>query len=480
VSVHVTAPTISRYQHEYEPRGTARLVMQDRRSEILVSGPAGTGKSRACLEKIHAVCKKYPGVRALIVRKTLSSLGSTALATWRQWVVDQDLLTHEVVYYGGSSEEPPQYRYRNGSAVFIGGMDKATRIMSSEYDIVFVQEAIELTEEDWDSITTRLRNGRMPYQQIIADTNPDAPTHWLNVRCQIGKCVMYNSVHEENPRLYDEIRDPFTGEVSYVVTEAGREYMAKLDNLSGVRYQRLRLGLWVAAEGTIYEEWMPGVHHIDPFPIPDAWQRFWVVDFGFKNPFVLQCWAESPDGILYLYRELYHTGKTVADHARDIMAIVSEPIPGYVHPRDAQGNERQRYAHHGRRWIETRPRTLLADHDAEGRATLAREVGLTTRPADKDVIEGIDCVMERLRERADGKRGLYVFKNCTVKIDQDLVDQKRPTCTAAEYLVYIWDTGGGKKIKDQPLKENDHGMDCTRYLCRYRDPLNRSGIRSMG
>jgi phage terminase large subunit len=475
----MSAPALSRHEHRYRPRGTARAILEDRRPEILVSGPAGTGKSRACLEKLHAVCKKYPGTRALIVRKTLSSLGSTALATWRQWVVDQDLVTREVVYYGGSSEEPPQYRYQNGSSVFIGGMDKATRIMSSEYDIVFVQEAIELTEEDWDSITTRLRNGKMPYQQIIADTNPEAPFHWLAVRCQGGKCVMYNSVHEENPRLFDEIKDPFTGDVSYVVTDDGAAYMAKLDNLSGVRYQRLRLGLWVAAEGTIYEEWTPGVHVIDPFEVPESWQRYWVVDFGFRNPFVLQCWAEDPDGILYMYREIYMTGLTVAEHAAEMMQHCSEPIEGYVHPMslDGNGKERARYAHHGRRWTEPKPRGLICDHDAEGRATLARELGLTTRGAKKEVLDGIDVVMGRLKERKNGKRGLYLMRNCTVRRDQDLEDSKRPTCTMQEFLVYIWDTSNGKKIKDEPLKENDHGMDCVRYLCMERDPMARSGLR---
>jgi hypothetical protein len=44
----------------------------------------------------------------------------------------------------------------------IGGMDKPTKIMSSEYDFIYVQEAIELTETDWENLTTRLRNGRCP------------------------------------------------------------------------------------------------------------------------------------------------------------------------------------------------------------------------------------------------------------------------------------------------------------------------------
>lgn len=444
--------------------------MTDRSPEILVSGPAGTGKSRACLEKLHAVAKKYPGMRGLILRKTLSSLGSTALATWRQWVIDQDLLTGEVWYYGGSSEEPPQYRYVNGSAIMIGGMDKATRIMSSEYDIVYVQEATELVVEDWEAAISRLRNGVMPYQQLLADCNPAEPFHWLNVRCSEGTCLMLNSTHEENPRLFDELIDPLTGEMSYVLTEYGRAYMAKLDSLTGVRYLRLRKGLWVAAEGIIYDEFDPSVHVIDAFEVPEHWQRFWVVDFGYVNPFVLQCWAEDDDGRLFLYRELYHTKKTVDEHARDIIELVTEPIEGYVHP-----SGEPRYARHGRQWIEPRPRNIICDHDAEGRATFAREVGLNTKPASKGVLDGIDRVKRRLNERR-----LFVCRGALVKLDQSLRDANRPTCTLDEFVAYIWDTGGGKKIKEAPLKENDHGMDAVRYIATARDPLNRPGVRSMG
>lgn len=34
----------------YEPFGAAKDVWTDRSDEVLLSGPAGTGKSRACLE----------------------------------------------------------------------------------------------------------------------------------------------------------------------------------------------------------------------------------------------------------------------------------------------------------------------------------------------------------------------------------------------------------------------------------------------
>jgi hypothetical protein len=58
-------------------------------------------------------------------------------------------------------------------------MDNPDRIMSTEFDTVFVQEATELTETDWENLTTRLRNFVLPYQQLTADCNSGSPSHWL-------------------------------------------------------------------------------------------------------------------------------------------------------------------------------------------------------------------------------------------------------------------------------------------------------------
>jgi predicted O-methyltransferase YrrM len=56
--------------------------------------------------------------------------------------------------------------------IVVVGLDKAQKVMSSEYDVIFVQEAIELTVDDWEALTTRLRNGKISFQQLLADCNP--------------------------------------------------------------------------------------------------------------------------------------------------------------------------------------------------------------------------------------------------------------------------------------------------------------------
>lgn len=431
----MTARTL---EHSYRPRGAARRVRACRDAEVLLSGPAGTGKSRACLEKVHTMCLLNPGMRSLICRKTATSLSSTALVTWRRFVIHESLLNGDVWFYGGSAQEPPQYRYKNGSVVAIGGLDKVEKIMSSEYDIVFVQEATELTENDWEMITTRLRNWRTSFQQIIADCNPSFPTHWLKQRCDKGITTLLETYHEDNPILFDRNRQ---------LTERGQDYIKKLDRLSGVRHARLRLGQWVAAEGVIYEDFQVDSHVVDEIPCSDAkdafgvpieWPRYWSVDFGFVNPFVLQCWAKDPDGRLWMYRELYRTHQTVDVHAKNILSIVRPEM----------------------KWLEPRPHSIICDHDAEGRAVLERELEMGTQPAHKSVLEGIDAVQVRMKIAGDGLPRVFLLRNALVHADPELVEGGKPTCTQEELPGYVW----SDKTKEQPVKEDDHGCDALRYV----------------
>lgn len=424
--------------HSFRPRGAAKDVFAYRGDEIVLAGPAGTGKSRACLEKLHLSMLVNPGARGLIVRKTRESCTSTALETYRVHVAPESIFAGDVEWYGGSAQESPQYRYTNGSVIRIGGMDKSTKIMSTEYDMIYVQEATELTEHDWQALTTRLRNGKMSFQQLLADCNPSFPTHWLKLRSDSGTTRMLESRHEDNPVYFSE---------DGKITPKGAAYLSKLDALTGVDYYRLRKGLWVAAEGVIFGEFDAKVHVIDRFEIPREWRRFWSMDFGFTHPMVVQRWAEDPDGRLYMYGEYYRTRETVDVIAREHRDILKN---------------------------EPAPEAIIADHDAEGREVFSREIGIPTVPAKKTVLDGIQAVQRRMRPREDGRPGMFFFRDALMRRDQRQADEKKPTSTLEEIPGYIW---RDHAKKEEPVKEADDGCDAMRYLIAHKDLQGEYRVR---
>lgn len=428
--------------HTYRPRGGVIKLLECRSREVLLAGPAGTGKSMGALFKLHLLALMNPGSRFLMVRKTLKSLTSTGLVTFQEKVAHQALLTGDVKFHGGSTKEPAAWKYSNGSTIVVGGMDDPTKIMSSEYDCIYIQESTELSEDEWEKATTRLRNGKITFQQIIADCNPDAPTHWLRQRCDTGRTTEILSRHEDNPLLFDDDGN---------ITPFGREYMDILDNLTGARYLRLRKGLWVAAEGLVYEEdYDPNHHIIDQAPMPVNWMRYWSVDFGYVHPFVCQMWAVDPDGRMYLYREIFHTKRTVDMHCRDILRAVADLPPGV---EEATARPSQWI------WREPKPRVLVADHHAENRAVLERDLGMGVTPAPKGVTEGIQVVQARLRKQGDGKARIFFMRDAVLEVDPELRRLNKPACTIEEITSYVWHKPNGTTIKPKevPVKDMDDG-----------------------
>ena len=416
----------------FQPYGGGLQIWKCKAPEVIISGPAETGKTRTCLEKLDALMWKYPGAQAIIVRKTYHSLKMTVLLTFEKKVLGPG---SPVVKLGGEHREG--YVYPNGSRIYLGGLDDPDKVLSSEWDVVYINQTEELTLNDWEVITTRTtgRAGNMPYAQVLGDCNPDRPTHWIRHRPSLA---FFESRHEDNPVLFNP--------VTHEITEQGRRTLAVLDGLTGVRYQRLRLGKWAAAEGTVYEEFDRAVHLIDRFPIPDDWVKFRAIDFGYTNPFTCQWWAIDEDGRLYLYRELYMSKRLVEDHARQILEYT--------------GTE-QIYA-------------TVADHDAEDRATLAK-YGIETIPAMKAVSLGIQAVQSRLRKAGDGRPRLFIMRDSLIEVDPWLQAARKPLCFEQEMDAYVWkQSADGKPNKEEPVKADDHACDAARYLVTYVDSVTEA------
>lgn len=405
----------------YKPLEWQEEPLYDISPVMLLTGSAGGGKSRIAAEKLHAFCMTYPGAMAIMLRKKRQSMTNSTVLFMERTVIGRD---PSVTHYSSKL----RFEYANGSVLAYGGMadeEQMEQIRSigqqGGVDIAWMEEANRFFETDFNELTARMRGTAAPWTQIILSTNPDHPLHWIRRRLILGgEASVYYSRADQN------IHNPSS-------------YQSTLARLTGHVGARLRDGQWVKAEGTVYDTFNDSVHVIEPFPIPPDWRKIRVIDFGYSNPFVCLWIAIDPDDVMYVYREVYMTQRTVTSHSKTIMDLSQEDD------------------------IEA----TVCDHDAEDRATL-EENGIETIPAIKDISRGIQAVKDRLEDHARPR--IKIFRNLLHEIDYRLEESKKPISVLDEFPSYAWPTSAdGRPIKEVPMKVNDHGMDALRYGVMYVD-----------
>lgn len=450
----------------FEPTSTQEAFLKCTEPQVLLSGGFGAGKSRVGCEKGYMMNLRYPGNRGLIVRKNFSDVRSSTIEQTLieevipdDHIVDHNKSQHKIVHFTG--EHDPNGAPVNSEIHYHGlsagrssqDDDLPRKIGGQQYAWIFVDEGVEITLGSWNQLQGRLRyNGReqggvfykVPFRQIFTATNPAGPSHW-----------MYQKFYDdEQGQYYTMTAEELVSEVESIP----RDYVERMkDDFSGVYYERYFEGKWVGAEGMVYEEFDRKTHKRPWDELPGDWthekettwstggKSVWVrppkdwkvyrsVDFGYRNPFVCQWWAVSPDKPrrYVLFREIYKTEELMEDLAQDIK-------------QESRGLDlEQSYADPAQ---------------AEDKATLERH-GVITKGAKKDISAGIQEVKSALAKRQDGIPNLVLMENSLIHPpDNTLDDAGKPVSTLEEITQYQW-----KDEKDEPVKKNDHGMDAMRYL----------------
>lgn len=464
-----TAAKTDPIESVFRPTEIQEEFLHDTHDQVLLSGSFGAGKSRIGSEKGYKLNVKYAGNRGLIVRKAFTDLRESVIEQTlldevipESHIVEHNRGQHYIEHLTGTTDpsgDPVT------STIHYHGLDSGRqtgddnlprKIGSMEFGWIFADEGTELSKGEWAQLLGRLRytgqrqNGvwyRVPKQQIFTATNPDGPSHWMYdtfFRNPADDTNYYEMTLHDNPG----------------VDEA---YAQRLENnLSGVLYERYVEGKWVGSEGIIYDEYKPEEHLIHPDDLPGwtvhresefdktgekcywaeppaDWRIYRSIDFGYTNPFVCQWWARSPDDKLVLFREIYKSQTRISVHADEI----------------------ERLSPDGRHITKS-----IADHDAEGREQLNSN-GISTVNADKSVGDGIEAVKSRLAFDDRGEASLYFMEGARVhQPDPQLIIQNEqgdpvPLKTIDEITGYIWDEDADD---DEPVKEEDHGMDAMRYL----------------
>ena len=127
------------------PNEKQKLFLQSRKKYIAFGGARGGGKSWAVRTKAVLLALRYRGIRLLLVRRTYQELESNHIRFLRQ------TLAGIAEYRSGTR----QFLFPNGSVLDFGycACDGDTdRYQGAEYDVIFLDEATQLREEDRKSV----------------------------------------------------------------------------------------------------------------------------------------------------------------------------------------------------------------------------------------------------------------------------------------------------------------------------------------
>lgn len=429
---------------------TALAISRDHRVTIL-DGSVGSGKTTA---QVVGVCDRLingPAGLVAAVGATTESLHTNALTPMGAWLGE-----------GRARIGSPGQRdgiILNRKVLFRGAPNAlaAGRIKGADLAGAFVDEVTEIPEDYWRQLGYRMRGGG-GREWILGTTNPGNPRHWLYKDLQRARTIMHHdgTVERRDADWRDDEGRPaldlfwarFTMEDNPYLPAA---YVAdvKASN-TGVFYQRNVLGLWVAADGVIYDMWNEPRHVIktvpaDPAGHPALDRITLVADYGTSNPLNLGVYGwHAPSGTVVKAREWRWDGRARKQQLSDEEAVdrIHQWLTGGAdglwpagHPVDPA-----RF-----RWcVDPSAPSFMA-------ALRRRYPGVTIIAADNSVVDGIREVQSVLHT---GR--LVVHESCRYTRD--------------EIAGYIWDPKQQERGIDAPVKTDDHAMDETRYATRLFRP----------
>lgn len=256
-------------------------------------------------------------------------------------------------------------------------------------------------------------------------------------RCSVDGWKVWMNCNPAGPHHF--IREEYLSETEMKRKKVYHLHFTMDDNLSispkrkeeyknawphgSVFYKRFILGLWVVAEGLVYQQFNNNIDKLlwcgSDEKLTGRW--FISVDYGTVNPCSMGLWCLRNHDAIRIKEYYFDSRKE-----------------GYQKTDEEYYNDLERLA--GNRYIED---IIIDPSAASFKEVIYRHNRFFVRNAKNDVINGIRTTSSMLNV------GI-------VKIGSDCIN------SISEFGMYRWDE---KSTEDKVIKENDHAMDDIRYFC---------------
>ena len=162
---------------------------------LILHGGAGSGKSVFASSKIlRRVCEETPH-KILVIRKVASTLKDSVYAELGSRIDDWGINKHVHL-----NKTDKTFTFDNGNVIICKGLDEPEKIKSIEgITSVWIEEATELKEDDFDQLMLRVRGEKVNYVQFILSFNPIDENHWIKRRLiDTGVATFVHTTYKDN------------------------------------------------------------------------------------------------------------------------------------------------------------------------------------------------------------------------------------------------------------------------------------------
>ncbi|MGB3988758.1 MAG: phage terminase large subunit, partial [Minisyncoccales bacterium] len=174
------------------------------KEELILYGGSGGAKSHTTCQRLVRDFFTIPGLHFMITRKTGPSLKATTWRMIRQILSDFQYQEGRDFHLNRTDKE---IEAPNGNIMRFTPIDDPQKIKSASYNVVYVEEITEFTEEDIFFVKNTIRrpNSGEYRNKLIMTFNPIDINHWVWQRHVIkmnpAKAAIIHSTHWDNPFL---------------------------------------------------------------------------------------------------------------------------------------------------------------------------------------------------------------------------------------------------------------------------------------
>lgn len=373
----------------------------------LAHGAVSTGKTVCTLFRVMEAIDKCPDSQIFFVGHSSDTIYQNAI---RPLMESEELAIFRPFLTWASGKR--QLKFKDKTIQTLGAKDEGAvgKFQGLTASIMYCDEITLYPESIIDMIDTRLRR---PHSMGFAAMNPSHPNH---------KCKKWIDKATEGDPNYYALH--FALDDNPYISE---DYKERIRNsASGLFYKRNVLGLWVMAEGAIFDFFDKNIHVVKK---PPTAAEYWIagIDYGASNPFTCLLIGVSTGKYTQSGPQMWVEKEYYWDHRKKKPKVNSEladDVQEFLEP----------YA----------VKNIYIDPSAESFQRELSRRGLHIVHANNNVTNGIQKMCN------DVRNGICLICDSCPNLIREIEG-------------YVWDPRESKRGYDEPLKENDHCVDALRY-----------------